>query len=47
MGQQRARAFLAAVKDELGYSEVSNLDNTNSPATRMNAGCAVVQITDF
>ena len=29
------------------YSEVSNLDNTNSPATRMDAGCAVVQIADF
>jgi len=29
------------------YSEVSNLDNINSPVTRMNVGCAVVQIADF
>lgn len=33
--------------DTVNYSEVSNLANTNSHLTRMDAGYAVVLITDF
>ena len=41
------KGFRQILPKLVSYSVVSKLDNTNNPATRMDAVCTVVQIADF